>query len=137
MGEAGAVQAAFSAADGGELAMGATSEAGDAEAQFLLASQYHEGQGVPRDYVRAAALYRAAAEQGHAEAQLELGNMYHDGQGVPQDYVRAAALYQAAAEQGYAPAQLNLGGMYHAGVVQGWRGTRMAKRSVTKFVGTP
>ena len=93
MGEAGAEQAAFSAADGGELAMGATSEAGDAEAQYLLGCQYYAGQGVPRDYVRAAALYQAAAEQGYAAAQLNLGGMYYAGLGVSIEYVCGSTRY--------------------------------------------
>ena len=59
MGGAGAVQAAFSAAEGGGLAMGASmasSESVDAEAQYLLAVQYYQGDGMPQDDVRAAAL---------------------------------------------------------------------------------
>ena len=50
---------------------------------------YTQGQGVPQDYVQAAAWFRKAADQGNAPAQAALGVMYAHGQGVPQDYVQA------------------------------------------------
>ena len=44
--------------------------AGDARAQNNLALMYANGEGVPQDFVEAAALARQAAEQGQADAPL-------------------------------------------------------------------
>ena len=58
------------------------------------------GEGVPRDRVRAAALYCEAARLGDAESQYSLGWMYANGRGVQRDDVLAAYFFNAAAEQG-------------------------------------
>ena len=50
-------------------------KAGDAEAQFHLATMYYVGEGVAQDYAEAAKWIRKAAEQGDAEAQYNLGIM--------------------------------------------------------------
>ena len=51
-------------------------ERGHAEAQFVLAVTYDQGDGVPEDDAEAVRWYRKAAEQGHALAQFGLGTMY-------------------------------------------------------------
>jgi TPR repeat protein len=61
---------------------------------------YENGEGVPRDRLRAAALYCEAARLGDAEAQYNLGWMYANGRGVPRDDTLAAYFFHAAAEQG-------------------------------------
>jgi hypothetical protein len=43
------------------------------EEQFILATDYLTGHGVPQDYVQAAVWYRKAADQGFAEAQSAVG----------------------------------------------------------------
>ena len=93
----------------------ARAEAGDAEAQFILADMYGTGLGVPQDAAAAVAWYRRAAEQGHARAQYNLGVMHAEGLGVPQDAAAAVAWYRRAAELGDARAQYNLGGLYAEG----------------------
>lgn len=66
------------------------------------------GEGVPRDMVRAAALYCDAAREGDAESQFNLGWMYANGRGVERDDRAAAYFFHAAAEQGVAQAQAML-----------------------------
>ena len=59
------------------------------DAQYILATDYLTGHGVPQDYAQAAIWYRKSAEQGLAEAQGALGGLYSNGIGVPQDYAEA------------------------------------------------
>ena len=75
-------------------------EQGDADAQFNLGDRYQAGDGVPQDFVEAAAWYRKAAEQGDRTAQLALGEMYVNGDGVPQDGAEAYMWFTLAAEWG-------------------------------------
>ena len=77
-------------------------EQGHAEAQYILATAYRTGSGVPEDYAEAARWYRRAAEQGHAVAQYSLGAAYFDGEGVPQDHVQAYMWLILAAARGAA-----------------------------------
>ncbi len=58
---------------------------------------YSRGEGVPEDYVQAAAWYRLTAEPGYVQAQETLGLMYLNGQGVPQDYAEAHKWWNLAA----------------------------------------
>jgi soluble lytic murein transglycosylase-like protein len=64
----------------------------------LEARSYEHGEGVPRDHLRAAALYCEAAREGDVEAAWSLGWMYANGRGVPRDDPRAAAMFQWAAQ---------------------------------------
>jgi hypothetical protein len=84
-------------------------DAGDAVAQNDLGSRYQEGEGVPKDFTKAHALYQKAAGAGLAIAQSNLGFMYDMGLGVLRDRKVANDWYRKSAEQGYAPAMLNLG----------------------------
>jgi len=59
------------------------------------------GEGVPRDPVRAAALYCEAARLGDAEAQFSLGWMYANGRGIGRDNRMASLFFAMAAEQGH------------------------------------
>ena len=83
--------------------------------QAEAASDYHNGEGVPKDEAEAAKWYRKAAEQGYAEAQCDLGLCYHKGEGVPKDKRESVIWYWKAAEQGLAEAQYNLGYAYANG----------------------
>ncbi|MEO8153514.1 MAG: lytic transglycosylase domain-containing protein [Rhizobacter sp.] len=69
------------------------------------ASAYENGEGVPRDGVRAATLYCKAARMGDAESQYNLAWMYANGRGVDRNDATAAFFFHAAAEQGLASAQ--------------------------------
>ncbi|MEE8119617.1 MAG: tetratricopeptide repeat protein [Gammaproteobacteria bacterium] len=84
-------------------------------AQYNLAVLYFNGEGVPRNFKRAAALLSSSAEKGNADAQYLLGRIYFTGQGVQRDFAKEAEWYQRAAEQGHALAQYNLGALYYLG----------------------
>ena len=88
---------------------------GDAEAQYLLAVRYLNGQGVDQDHDEAVKWLRRAAEQGHPGAQDSLGVRFATGQGVPQNDIQALAWFRKAAEQGHPVAQFNLGLAYAQG----------------------
>ncbi len=66
---------------------------------------YEHGEGVPKDPLRAAALYCEAARSGDPEAQFNLGWMYANGRGIARDDALAASLFALAAEQGHAAAR--------------------------------
>lgn len=66
-----------------------------------LAVKYEHAEGVPQDYLKAAALYCRAARLGYADAQHALGWMYANGRGVSRDDGVAAQLFAMAAEQGH------------------------------------
>jgi TPR repeat protein len=110
--------------------------AGDAEAEFQLASRLMNGIGVPQNTKEAMIEYNKAAEKGKVEAQYMLGQIYEDGglgkavrgpdgsyregsgadfHAVPQDFGLAAKWYRRAAEQDLPLAQNGLGRLYAAG----------------------
>src|SRR5262245_9564609 len=74
-------------------------KAGDAEAQYKLASLYRLGRGVEQDEAAAFRWMKLAAGQGHADAQLNLARMYLAGRGVAVD-VAQARLWLAKAAAG-------------------------------------
>jgi TPR repeat protein len=69
---------------------------------------YEHGEGVPKDQLKAAALYCEAAREGDTEAQFSLGWMYAIGRGVARDDGVAASLLTLAAAGGHAHAQIAL-----------------------------
>ena len=81
----------------------------------LEGAKYYEGDGVPKDYAKAAELFRQGAKEGHYLSQYSLGVIYATGEGVSRDYAEAAKWTRKSAEQGYAPAQVNLGILYLQG----------------------
>src|SRR5262245_7280938 len=86
-------------------ALGAESE-GPARSHMVAEAIAHEdGEDVPKDELRAAALYCEAARDGEAEAQFGLGWMYANGRGVPRNDAVAAALFALAAAAGHSGAQ--------------------------------
>lgn len=93
----------------------AAAEQGDANAQYLLAVMYSEGQGVSKNESEAALWCRRASMQGHAPAQFYLGVMYQEGRGVHKNNTEAARWYRLAAKQGNPRAQTMLAVMYAEG----------------------
>ncbi len=73
-------------------------EQGNITAQFDLAIAYENGDGVEKDYIKAAYWYTKAAEQGDANAQNNLGVAYHNGNGVEQDKNKAIYWFRKACE---------------------------------------
>jgi hypothetical protein len=57
---------------------------------------YQTGQGVKKDYSRAAQLYEKSCNGGNAHGCFNLGLLYKTGTGVAQDYSRATALFRKA-----------------------------------------
>jgi sulfur relay (sulfurtransferase) DsrC/TusE family protein len=66
---------------------------------------HEHGEGVPKNYLRAAELYCTAARQGDAEAQYGLGWIYANGRGVTRDDEIAAGLFALAAAKGHEQAR--------------------------------
>ncbi len=91
----------------------ARAEAGDAAAQYQVASFYEESD--PKNTQRILFWTRKAAEQGNAEAQTRLGECYRVGFGVEQDDAKAFFWTRKAALQGLAEAQYLLGRDYRYG----------------------
>jgi hypothetical protein len=80
---------------------------GDARAQNEAGIAYADGNVVPRDYVTAAQLFRAAAEQGNTMGEINLARFYSEGMGVPQSQSEADKWYGRAGPAGaQAAAQL-------------------------------
>jgi hypothetical protein len=100
-------------------AVRARAQKGDAEAMLSLAALYANGDGVPKDLVKAAKLHRKVAEQGLARAQCLVGVDYVNGDGVKMDKAEAVRWFRKAADQGLAGAQYNLGLCYADGIVGG------------------
>jgi hypothetical protein len=108
--KAGAPQAA-----GIDPALMAKANAGNADAEFRVGTQYELGARIKKDPAQAADWYRKAAEKGDVRAQHSLGILYESGNGVPADAATAAEWYRKAAEKGFAPAQFSLALCYAHG----------------------
>lgn len=85
-------------------------EAGDANAQYMMAAIYDRGTGIATgsDEQQALYWYRQAAAKDQAQAQYQLGLKYGQGRGVAKDSRQEIFWYRKAAEQGNADAQYNL-----------------------------
>lgn len=88
---------------------------GYAPAQYQMAIVYQHGYGVPKDGMKALALFEQAAKQNYSDAQFELALLYSEGKLVPQDLKKAYQLTSKAAKKGLASAQFNLAVMYANG----------------------
>lgn len=86
-------------------------------AQNNLGMMYATGHSVPRDIVKAVALFQRAAAGGSAEAQNNMATKYALGDGVAQDTAEALRLYRSAAAKGDLSALYNLGVIYTEGKV--------------------
>lgn len=82
-------------------------EAGDANAQMLLAEIYARGLGVPRNAEEAEKWYRLAAGKGKAEAQLQYALILLNRAEDDATKDKARILMKAAADAGNANAQFN------------------------------
>jgi Transglycosylase SLT domain/Sel1 repeat len=74
-------------------------------ALIARALAYEHGEGVPKDQLKAAALYCEAALAGDADAMFSLGWMYANGRGVARDDTLAAAMFARSAQAGNAQAR--------------------------------
>lgn len=90
--------------------------AGDAAAQFSLASAYDSGHGVRRDLLTAARWYAEAANRGHIEALFSQAALAEEGVVPPNGISDPVELYERAAQSGHAGAANNLGRLYAEGI---------------------
>jgi hypothetical protein len=71
--------------------------------------RYYTGDGVPKDYAKAAKFDEKACDGGIAHGCYRLGVAFDGGEGVKQDPARAVALFQQACDGGDAQGCKNLG----------------------------
>ena len=96
------------AAEAGTTALREAAAMGNANAQFVIATRYLNGeQGAPQDEAKAAYWYGRAAAQGLAPAQYRLGTLYERGKGVARDLKAALSWYERAASLGNVKAMHN------------------------------
>jgi hypothetical protein len=87
---------------------------GETTAQYNLAVEFFRGERVPRDYAKAAKLWRSASDAGDVAASNNLGYLkYYVLPGVSQDYAEAIRLWRLAAERGNAESQVHLANAYY------------------------
>jgi TPR repeat protein len=79
------------------VAMG---ERGSVRAQYLVGLALANGDGVPKDFAKAAEWYRRAAERGDRDAQNNLGVFFIQGTGVEKDLAEAYKWFSLAADGG-------------------------------------
>lgn len=112
--------AAFERVDG-------ASRRGDDDATALLGWFYDTGRHVPRDYARAAELYRQVVRD-NPSVQWRLGVMHDLGQGVRESPEEAVRLFRSAASDDDANANASLAVMYANG-----RGVRADFRQAMRY----
>ncbi len=100
----------------GGPALRAAAMAGDAAAEFEVATRFAEGRGVPPSNEQAMHWLDRAAKQGLALAQFRLGGLYEKGVGVKKDLPLARDFYMAAANKGNGKAMHNLAVLYAEGI---------------------
>lgn len=88
----------------------------DTETMFQTGWNYHQGNGVPKDYNKAFAWFHRAADNGDPRAMYLIGVMYEEGQGVSRDLTKAVSWYQKGAKQNEPNPMYSLGRMYHFGL---------------------
>lgn len=81
---------------------------GYAPAQYQMATIYQHGYGVPKNGMKALALFELASKQNYSSALFELALIYSEGKLAPQDLKKAYRLTHKAAQKGLASAQFNL-----------------------------
>lgn len=91
-------------------------QAGDPEAQQLLAGFYRRGEGVPASPARALLWMRKAAAAGYGPAQKALGDYHLDGVGGRADRAMAFQWWKRSAEAGDPDGLYQLGVAYAKGL---------------------
>ena len=89
---------------------------GDTVAQYNLGVEFFRGDKVPRDFGKAASMWRKASDAGDVAASNNLGFLkYYGRPGVERDYAEGIRLWRFAAERGFAESQVHLGQAYSDG----------------------
>jgi TPR repeat protein len=89
---------------------------GNSEAMYALAMMYKNGDGVQKNYEKAASLFEKSIKAGNSSAVIGLANMHYFGHGTPQSYEKAYELWEKAAEQDNSEAMYNLSRAYYKGI---------------------
>lgn len=77
-------------------------EAGNANAQNIVAIAYENGNGVAKDVRKAMEWYEKSVAQGFSKAEFNLATLLREApEGITQDYARAAALFEAGIAKNY------------------------------------
>lgn len=87
-------------------------EAGNAEAQLLVANMLATGDGVSQSFDIANIYYWLAADQGNLEAMIQLATNFRVGQGTEVSMTQAEDLLKTAASAGHPVAQFDLAELY-------------------------
>ncbi len=96
----------------GSLQLREAAAMGNAEAQFVIATRYLNGEnGVKQDFAKAAYWYGKSAAAGNAPGQYRLGTLYERGKGVARDMNAALGWYERSAALG------NIKAMHNAAVL--------------------
>ncbi len=95
----------------GPKALLASATKGDANAQFIVATRYLNGENVTAEPAKAAYWYGKAAAAGLAPAQYRLATLYERGKGVEKNIKAALSWYERAALLG------NVRAMHNAAVI--------------------
>ena len=82
---------------------------GHPNAQYNLGVLHVQGQGVDKDFRKAAKWFRAAADQGETTSQYNMGIFHLNGLGVPADPAESLRYFSLAAAQGDTRSQFQLG----------------------------
>ncbi|MFZ1924290.1 MAG: hypothetical protein WAU57_21965 [Xanthobacteraceae bacterium] len=90
--------------------------AGDAAAEFEVATRFAAGHGVPVSNEQAVRWFELAAKQGLPLAQFRLGGFYENGIVVKKDLAVARDFYAAAAAKGNGKAMHNVAVLYAEGI---------------------
>jgi len=86
-----------------------------AEAQYLMAKMYEQGDGIAKNPHRAIRWYVKSAESGYNDANYALGELFERGDLLSKNYSEARLWYRKGAESGHADSQMKLGLMLHEG----------------------
>jgi TPR repeat protein len=77
-------------------------EAGEAEAQCLIANMYQTGSGIERNVLLAIQWYEKSADQGYGVASNNLGEIFFTGaDDIFPDREKARFWYEKATQQGF------------------------------------
>jgi len=78
---------------------------GDPKMQYLLATRYRDGEGVPLNFKKAFNLFHLSALKNFAPAQYQLGMMFRHGLGVKPNHELARYWLRKAAKRSYPQAR--------------------------------
>lgn len=73
---------------------------GNIAAQHNIENIYNDGEGVPKNFNKAAEWFEKAAIQGYVDAQYNLGVLYRDILGFDQDHIKAKKWFKLACDNG-------------------------------------